>query len=218
MRKAYIFLDSGGAGELLRYSMNCVRQAIYYRSETIYLFLEREMLLQERKPFGANIEFKIFDRSDDIEQLRFPRLQLLPYQSWIHNGSEAIVGFHKGMPISYSWLHYCLAPDKFVELKSNQCWTGPSFVHKSMRRKGINTAQKFFQLVNAKQRAEIFVTCVNSNNLPSIKTNLNAGFQKGAVVVRQVGCLTRKRTHLIYLDDGERFIVFNEQLVHDGGI
>lgn len=207
-KKMYTVYASGGLAEAFDYGLRHIKKFIWYKSETVYLYLERAKYENKSKVREESLEFRIIKTVQEIKELDFARLKLLPYEDWIGDESEAIVGYFNGTPISYSWLHYRVAPDQSINLKPGQCWTGPSFVHKKRRKKGINSAQKAFLIEKADKKSTCFVTSVNKNNVPSIKTNLGAGFQKGAIVTKHFGWLARKQTQIIFCNSGASLLEF----------
>lgn len=207
-KKIYTVYASGGLSEALEYGLTRIKKAIYYKSDTLYLYLERAKYENKPKAHEKGLEFRVIKTAHEIKELHFARLELLPYVDWISDESEAIVGFYDGAPVSFSWLHYKAAPDQSINLKPGQCWHGPSFVKREMRRKGINRAQKAFLIEMADKNSTCFVTSTNNKNVPSIKTNLGAGFKKGAIVTRYFGLLTRKRTQVIFLGSGSSILEF----------
>lgn len=197
--KLIVFYRSGGFVELSTYILARIKRLLYYRSETIFLFLEREKF--ESAGFEeCELEFRVIDCVTQMNEIDFPRLKLLPYNVWLEKGSYAIVGVHMGKCVSYTWTHFGSHRDvSLVQLRTDQCWTGPAFVDKRMRNRGINKCQKVFQIRSLPTHISWVLTSVNAKNSTSLQANVRLGFKQGLRCVRYSGFFSSKKVELHHL-------------------
>lgn len=123
----------------------------------------------------------------ELERLDFPRLKMLAWRKWLSVGSRCYVGFHNGIPVSYTWTHfgeYSIHGIGRFRLAEEECWLGPTFVHKDYRGKGYNKKQIAFQM---SAEDKVCYTSVNSRNLPSIHSFVRLGYEcVGSVAVKNL--------------------------------
>lgn len=198
IQKIHTYLQSGGLNEVIGYVFIRLKKAFYYKSETIFFFLDR----QNHQPFTvkSDIIFKTIKKVEDLRKIDFDRIKTLNYEEWFKKGSLAIVGFSSSKPVSFTWTHF--HSHRFenlfeLNLSDNKCWTGPSFVDKTMRGRGINQAQKNYQIINCPKNIQYLITSANAKNYPSIRTLEKAGFKHGLTLIKYYGVLTKKKDEII---------------------
>jgi RimJ/RimL family protein N-acetyltransferase len=213
IRKFFIYIWSGGLIEVLKYISIHIRKKIYYKSETIFLFLDIDELSLMPKQ-KCDIEYKIIQNKSDLDKIDFNRIKILQYKKWFEKSSQAILGLNNSNPVSFSWSHFqqhSLHGVCKINLSSNKCWIGPTFVDKSMRGKGINKAQIYFQINNAPAGIKYFLTSANASNKASIKSFEKLGFKIGLKFDKNYGIFSNKRTSLQYYNSGKSIINFYER-------
>lgn len=209
LKKAIIYLYSGGFNEVLRYATSFLRKRFFYTSRTIYLY--RNLMELPAADYIDHFEFKAISTPDDLESLNFKRIETLDYQQWFSKGSIAIVGFYNGKPVSFSWCHFKshqVDHSTRIDLGDNAVWIGPTFVDKIMRGKGMNKSQISYQIANLPTNISTCLTSANERNTASIKSFERLGFSHGAVLVQHQGIFSQKICERTFLDNGESFIRF----------
>jgi len=209
LKKTFIFLQSGGLKEIFGYGLIRLKKIFYYKSETIFFYLDRKHYNQPSKK--SDIVFKIINNSADLQKIDFDRIKTLSFSKWFEKGSYAILGFSSSTPVSFTWTHFQhhrLVDSVEINLSDNKCWTGPSFVDKSMRGMGINQVQKYFQIKNCPNSIQYFVTSANANNIASIKSLENIGFMRGLKLIHYYGVFSSKEDEIIYEDNCESIFQF----------
>lgn len=211
LKKVCIYLQSGGLSEVMNYTLIRLKKIFYYKSETIFLYLPREQYINVQKK--SDVVFQIIDNEQDLKKLDFDRIKTLNYKKWLKKGSLAIVGIKSARAVSFTWLHFHFHPVLGlgnIALSTEKCWTGPSFVHRSMRGKGVNQVQKHFQINNAPESIKYFLTSVNAKNIASIKSIEKVGFKKGAEMIKYYGIFSTKKMNLIYQNNCESIFQFQK--------
>jgi len=175
IKKFLIYCKSDGISSALRFTFKTMSSYFYTRSKTVFFELDKPSLKIQQ-----NSDFIVKNMTlADLDSINFPRLKLLDYKKWIQNGSKLYIGFVNGTPISFTWTHYnnykIHGLGHFI-LKENECWIGPTFVHKNFRGRGYNKEQIASQIAN--NNSIKFYTSINSNNMPSIKSFVHWGFVK----------------------------------------
>lgn len=209
-KKIITYLKSGGLKEVITYFRTYVKKMIYYKSVTIFLYLDKKDLSQITER-NSEIKFKIIRKLEDIEAINFDRLKAINYKKWILKGSHAIVGYKDSKPVSYTWTHFMITPNSDtyqIKLGEDKCWTGPSFVYKSVRRQGINIAQKYFQIEHSPTDIKYFITSANKYNIPSIKSLQRLGFKVGLKMIKYYGLFSNHKTILEYENEGKLIFQF----------
>lgn len=198
IKKILIYLSSGGLRELLLYAVNSIKSKVYYRSETVFLYLERNNF--NDVDHSRTVFFKKLSDDDCLQNISFPRMSTLGYDKWFLCGSSVVIGFIDSSPVSFTWLHihqYNVPSIGLIPLKENQCWIGPTFVHKAARRQGINIKQIAFQIRTAPENITAYVTSANSNNSASISSFKRLGFVEATRVISTQGFFSNARNNKI---------------------
>lgn len=192
--KILIYLKSDGFLSTARLIFDSIRRMFYYHSETFFLRSNFPTSADVILPKGYDI--CIFNRDEQLDELSFPRLKLLPYKKWFANKSNLVVVWEHQIPIAYAWIHkkeYHIHGLGTVQLKDNEFWIGPTFVNKRFRGKGINKLQLQYiinKVILDSRNNCCLVTSVNSKNIPSLKSFLHLGFQKIGTYSIYCGILT----------------------------
>ncbi len=211
IKKLFIYLQSAGLQAVLNYARIRFKKIYYYKSETIFYFLHRKNYNKSIKI--PEINFVEIDNPADLEKVNLDRIKTLDYNRWLNKGSLAIIGFRFSRPVSFTWSHYHshrVHGSYKINLSHNKCWTGPSFVDRSLRGNKINQAQKHFQIMNAPKSIEYFLTSVSAKNIASIKSIEKIGFIEGLKMIKYYGAFSSKKTERIFKNNGESIFQIQE--------
>lgn len=204
IEKIKSYIHSGGITEVFSYACTYMKKIFYYKSETIFLYIAKENVKQINTE--TEFSFKIINNSSVLDKLDFPRIKTLPYDKWLDNGSIAIIGFYDNKPVSFTWTHFkshTIHGLGTVDLSKNKCWIGPTFVHKTMRGKGMNKAQIIHQIKHSAEETSYFITSANSKNLASVKSFEKLGFQRGLLHTKYFGVFSSHKVQMTYLNKGK---------------
>lgn len=207
-RKIFVYMKSGGLSEVIIYSFTFLKKIFFYRSETNFLYLDRNKFNQLQKNI-CEVDFKIILNKSDLEKVNFARIQTLNYERWFEKNSVPIIGFNKCNPISFTWTHfhaYIIHNLCQIELSDDKCWVGPTFVDNSMRGRGINKTQISFQISNAPKNIQYFITSANASNIASIKSFEKLGFKLGLKIIKNYGIFSNQKTTMNYYNEGIEII------------
>ena len=203
IKKIKTYLISGGIDEVISYALTYIRKVFYYKSETIFLYLEKGNI--EIPKSSRDISFNIYNKSTELKKLNFDRIKTLSYKQWFEQGSQAIIGFYETKPVSFTWSHfnnYKIHSINDINLSNNKCWIGPTFVDKSMGGKGLNKAQIVYQLNNIPNCITYCLTSANSKNIASIKSFERLGFKKGLIITKNYGMFSKHNTKMSFKNNG----------------
>lgn len=177
IRKFLVYCQSDGLRPALAFAFKTLAPWLFGRSTTLFFHLGAYEF--EKSPSSDLLKQEQID-IQRLNSLNFPRLRLLPCDEWLTNGSRLYVTFATGnRPVAFTWTHfhqYSIHGLGNIHLSDNECWIGPTFVHKEYRGKGINKAQILHQMAEA--QGMTFYTSVNAKNLPSIHSFLHFGFKE----------------------------------------
>jgi predicted GNAT family acetyltransferase len=210
IKKTITYYKSGGLKEVAGYVLGAIKRKIYHKSETIFLYVNKADLIVNQPMIDNDIQFKVFTDHAELKKLNFGRLDTLKYDKWLKRKSFVVVGFNKSHPVSFTWTHFgkheihnlCT-----IDLSSNQCWLGPTFVDKSTRGRGMNKKQISCQMNEVPRNVNFFLTSVNSRNLASLKSFERLGFIAGARITKYHGFFSgNKKTSIEYLNGGEKIL------------
>ena len=207
IKKLHSYIQSGGIIEVISYALTLIKKIFYYKSETIFLYLTPENAKHIKK--DVEFSFKKINNTADLEKIGFPRIKTLPYNKWFDKGSIAIIGFYDNKPVSFTWSHFkhhTIHGIGTIDLSKNMCWIGPTFVHKTMRRKGMNKAQIIHQIKISSKETSYFITSANSKNIASIKSFAKLGFQRGLIHSKYFGVLSSNKIQMTFLNNGKNII------------
>jgi hypothetical protein len=206
IKKIYIYLQSGGFLEVAKYAFIGVKKIFYYKSETIFYFLDREHLNDTYTIKNSSVVFKTIKNVSDLQKIDFDRIKVLNHRKWFEKGSLAIIGFSSSVPVSFTWMHFyshCISGVCTIKLSPEQCWAGPSFVIKSQRGKKINQAQKRYLIRSVPESIRYFLTSVNKKNIASIKSLEKIGFSEGLRIIKYRGIFQHRKPEVVYKNDGD---------------
>lgn len=213
IKKIYIYLQSGGFSEVAKYAFIRIKKIFYYKSETIFYFLDRKHLNDNNTIKKSSVGFKTINNVSDLQKIDFDRIKVLNHRKWFEKGSLAVIGFSSSVPVSFTWIHFYshgISGVCTIKLSSEQCWTGPSFVIKSQRGKRINQAQKRYLIRSAPESIRYFLTSVNKKNIASIKSLEKIGFSEGLRIIKYHGIFQNKKPEVFYKNQGVS--IFNIKL------
>ncbi|NLV20341.1 MAG: hypothetical protein GXY51_12745 [Bacteroidetes bacterium] len=209
-KKILTYFKSGGLKEVVTYGWTYVRKIVYYKSETIFFYLEKKDF--NKQPYkNSEIKFKIVQKLEDIEEINFNRLKTVDYKKWISRDSYAIVGYLDSKPVSFTWTHLRFIPTFGmcpIKHAKGMSWTGPSFVDKSVRNQGINIAQKSFQIEHSPTDINYFITSARKANIPSIRALNRVGYKVGLIMIKYYGLFSNRKTVLKYENEGKLLFQF----------
>lgn len=185
IRKFFVYCKSDGVGAAFDYAIATVLSFLYRRSTTN--FYRCDVGITTTPPLAAD-QFAVREcNMAELEQLNFPRLKMLAWRKWLSEGSRCYVGFHNGIPVSYTWTHfgeYSIHGIGRFRLAEDECWIGPTFVRKDCRGKGYNKKQIECQMA---VENKVCYTSVNARNMPSIRSFARLGYEcVGSVVVKNL--------------------------------
>jgi len=207
--KILIYLKSGGLTEVLNYILTYIRKMFYYKSETLFYYLDRAEFNLSVK--NLDVAYETVTDSVTLEAMDFDRIKTLNYKLWFDQGSQVIVGLYSSKPVSFSWSQfgsYKIQGLGTIILSDNQCWVGPAFVDNSMRGKGILKDTTIFQLNDAPSNVRYYITSANAMNTPSNRSLIRLGFKIGIRETKYFGLLSNKKTKIDYENDGKSLFRF----------
>lgn len=203
MNKFLVFCKSDGIKNALVFSIKSIINILFHHSCTKCIYLERVTFQQVSNPEWEKYNYKIFDKVEEISNLHFDRLKLLPYQKWIENGSFVIVAFYGTTPAAFGWTHFKNHSIHYVgtfDMGNNIAWLGPSFVHKDFRGKGLQKLIIQLGITTAPNNIDSFITSVNSSNAPSLSSFFKLGFKEGLNIYTKSGILCKSITKINEVD------------------
>lgn len=196
IKKFFIYLKSDGVLDTLKYFIKTIFYVFYRKSITDFYLLDGNC--NDLNTSKNDFEIKKFESWDKVRHIDFSRLQLLHCKNWLENGSILYIGYYNKRPVSYSWTHfnkYQLHTLGTFILGDDECWVGPTFVHKKYRGKGFNKATIYYQIKDLNYYK--FYTSVSHNNIASSKSFLRLGFINiGAIILRE-GAFMKKHYNII---------------------
>jgi hypothetical protein len=202
--KVLVFLKSGGLLEVLKYISIYLSKKVFFKSETVFFYLNREGFHQTLKDTG--IVYKTIDNINELQTIKFDRINTLSCKEWFDKGSQVIIGFSDLTPISYLWVHFhyhIIHGVCKIRLPDNQCWIGPGFVDKTVRRKGILKSQIIFLINNISNQVKYVITSARAKNVPSIRSLNRLEFKSGLTLIKYFGVFSSRKTEFYYENDGE---------------
>lgn len=185
IRKFFVYCKSDGIMSALHYAIATILSCVYRSSTTN--FYRYDGVTSSLVKYANTDRFVVKEcLAEELETIDFPRLKLLNWRRWLHDGSRCYVGFYDGIPATYTWTHFkeyeIHGLGKF-HLTDGECWIGPVFVHKDYRGRGLNKIQIANQMLDV---GGVCYTSVNAGNQPSIRSFIGLGYKNvGNVVVRK---------------------------------
>lgn len=196
------------------FSLKTIMSIFYHHSSTKCLFLERSALKHLSKLEWDNYSYKIFSNPEDIANLSFDRLKLLPYRQWLKNGSVVIVVFREAIPVAFGWTHFVCHSIQYVgtfDMGNHIAWLGPSFVHKEFRGKGLQKLVIQLGVAKAPTGVDCFITSVNAKNVPSLSSFLKLGFEEGLDISMKKGLLCKSSKYIKEISPKSKFYLNLQQ-------
>ena len=192
IRKLMIYFKSDGLQDCLKYCIKTIVSMFYRKSITDFYFMDLNDGISYKMPEDFHVSK--FVSFKEINNICFPRLTLLDCHKWFNRGSVLYIGYYKNVPVSYTWTHfknYELHVLGDFLLSHDECWIGPTFVHKKYRGKGFNKAQIRYQIND--MSGYKFFTSTSHNNIASSKSFLNLGFMDIGSIELRKNIFTKKR-------------------------
>lgn len=203
MNKFLVFCKSDGIKNAIVFSIKSITNILFHHSCTKCIYLERKTFQEVSNPDWEKYNYKVFNKVEEISNLPFDRLKLLPYKKWIENGSFVIVAFDGTTPAAFGWTHFKSHSIHYVgtfDMGNNIAWLGPSFVHKDYRGKGLQKLIIQLGIKTAPNNIDCFITSVNSENTPSLSSLFKLGFKEGLIISTKTGILSNNTTEIEEVD------------------
>ena len=193
MSKILTYLKYEGLHETVRKCLLAVKNR-NKASETVFLKCCEADLTPNPK-----VKLDVFplteDRLQDFEKVKF--YEYVSGLSYVNHPKRCVLlGYVDGQIAGYEAIEYHIDREihglGVLRLEQDEAWAGPAYVKRAFRGKGINKELIKRAILYGQQEYHIHTvyTCINGENVPSIKAAERIGFRKIGSVIFQNGQYT----------------------------
>lgn len=193
MGKLLTYLKYEGLRETIRKCFLTVKNRNKV-SETVFFKYCKADLAHDPKA-RLEVVFLTEERLPDFETIRFfDHISGRDYIAQPHG--NIFLGYLNDELVAYAVTEYGKRKEihglGFFQLEQNEAWLGPVYVKRAYRGKGINREmlKRVIEATVKQGYIHSFYTCINQENVASIKSFSYAGFQKKGVILCQNGQYT----------------------------
>lgn len=203
MRKLWIFIQSDGLANTLKFVWKGIAGKCYHLSRTLCLYVEKENVAINRRSIWNVYRCRIITEVKELSSINFGRLKLLPCRRWLENGSMVVVVFKDDVPVAFGWTHFKNHAIDYVgdfDMGTKIAWMGPIFVHRKHRGKGLQQWVIRQVVNNVPANIKAFITSVNAGNKASLRSLEKCGFKVGMEICCETGFFATRGTEVKVLD------------------
>ncbi len=207
IKKVLCFIQSDGWANTFRFIFKPIIARFRKESKTVILCAtSRPENITWRKEWSC-YRIEVLTDVSEVAMLDFPRLKYHPCRKWLSEGAVLHLLYDGDIPVAFGWTHFADHHIDHVgtfDISSGEtAYLGPQFVHKNHRGRGLQKLIVFKEMSDAPANINHFITCINSHNIASLKSNVSVGFKEAGSCTYNI---KMKDIQLVINEDAREYI------------